>query len=498
MMGIIIGYGCLRWLLDIQLGLLPFQENTLDFWIPAFLTCLPMWFWMRPRAQLLDGSWGEENEELLYLFLMTMAIVIPTYASQCYLKTRSFDLIEVNTAAQVQAMPDEKYFKIASFLLDTNHIISDTHSKVLGETEDQIRYKEYFLCPFKGTTSLWYYFSYQEIIGNTLYGQEEKAYHQRFLAASKKAFGRSIRSPITYFERLDNTDDHSYYTTVLDLHHPNLDISHLIVLRPQTSPFKARTGAYFFWTWASALVGALLIWIMVIYTPLNRAAWVSFGKEPMRRNPSLKKVLQPIDPRGSYKATAFLFWASILFFAVALFLGAGNYVPNSSQWLSWGTLSGEAVLKKGEYWRVFTALFVAGSFGFLLFNLLILVITGMFLEPLLGSAKTLWSYFLLGIIANAASVYWYRLDLWAPAGSVGLVGWCGLLFFFSAIRTYGSRHRTFLWNFLISYGLLLFFIDIVGGFNTAAHIFSFLGGFELGLLLHLIQGKQLSERAQQL
>ncbi|MGH1339048.1 MAG: rhomboid family intramembrane serine protease [Aureispira sp.] len=496
MVGVFFGYGLLRWLFDIQLGFLPFSEDMLDYWIPIALPWLPLSIWIHPRIQLLQLSWDKENAYSFYLYLMAIVIILPTCISQQYLKTSSFALIEVDTAEQIQATPNEKYFKIQAFELDTSEMVSYTSAKVIGKNEDQVQYQASFLCPFPGTASLWYGFSYKEVCSHSLNEQEEADYHQRFLRTSKKALSKALFPKNTpYFERIVPSNTPTYFHTVFNEYYPNLDPSTVTILLPQDHEFETRTGNSFFWTWASFFLGLLLIWIMVTSPPLEDTASVTFEQELNHRKPLLKQLLQAINPRGTYKATAFLFWMPIIIFMGSLFLGVGNYVPNSKQWLSWGFLSGEAVLKQGEYWRIFTALLVPGSFSLLLINSFALLFAGFFLEPLLGSFKSLWSYFILGIIANFASVYWYRLDLWAPAGSVGIVGWCGLLLFFGLIRTYVPPHRKAFCFFLVVYGLLLWGLSILGSFNTAAHHFSFWGGIEFGLVLHFMQGKTLAQRA---
>ncbi|MCF7798630.1 rhomboid family intramembrane serine protease [Candidatus Woesearchaeota archaeon] len=140
----------------------------------------------------------------------------------------------------------------------------------------------------------------------------------------------------------------------------------------------------------------------------------------------------------------------------------------------------------GEVWRIFTSMFLHGSFGHLLFNMYALMIFGPLIEARIGRKRFWFAYFLAGLVAALAYIgYSYVIgtpDAAAVGASGAIMGILGLvilllpnlrvLFFFvipMSMRTAGILFAT---------------IDFVGLFNPAssvAHV-AHLGGLAVGLL----------------
>lgn len=70
-------------------------------------------------------------------------------------------------------------------------------------------------------------------------------------------------------------------------------------------------------------------------------------------------------------------------------------------------VSGEAVFKNHQYWRLFTALFTHSDFGHLLSNMPLFLIFGWYLRAFFG----VWTFpvasFFIGVASNLATIYFY-------------------------------------------------------------------------------------------
>ena len=152
-----------------------------------------------------------------------------------------------------------------------------------------------------------------------------------------------------------------------------------------------------------------------------------------------------------------------------------------------GALEPEAVVAQGEYWRLFTALFLHGGFLHLGFNLFALYVLGPPLERSIGTIRTLACYLISGLASSAGVVALNEIGLihvdqliGASGCVLGVVGaWAGFL-----LR---HRHAPHARQQLANIGLIVV-IQIAFDLSTPevsmpAHMFGLVAGLFLGLIL---------------
>ena len=152
-----------------------------------------------------------------------------------------------------------------------------------------------------------------------------------------------------------------------------------------------------------------------------------------------------------------------------------------------GALEPDAVVVQGEYWRLFTALFLHGGFLHLAFNLFALYVLGPPLERSIGTIRTVACYLISGLASSAGVVALNEIGLihvdqliGASGCVLGVVGaWAGFL-----LR---HRHAPFAKQQLANIGLIVM-IQIAFDLSTPeismpAHMFGLFAGFFLGLIL---------------
>jgi rhomboid protease GluP len=152
-----------------------------------------------------------------------------------------------------------------------------------------------------------------------------------------------------------------------------------------------------------------------------------------------------------------------------------------------GALEPHAVVAQGEYWRLFTALFLHGGFLHLAFNLFALYVFGPPLEGSIGTIRFLACYLISGLASSAGVVALNEIGLvhvsqviGASGCIMGVVGaWAGFL-----LR---HHHAPFAKQQLANVGLIVA-IQIAFDLSTpqvsmAAHMCGLVAGFFLGLIL---------------
>ena len=152
-----------------------------------------------------------------------------------------------------------------------------------------------------------------------------------------------------------------------------------------------------------------------------------------------------------------------------------------------GAVEPDAVVTQGEYWRLFTALFLHAGFLHLAFNLFALYVLGPPLERSIGAIRFLACYLISGLASSAGVVALNEIGLvqvgqliGASGCILGVVGaWAGLF-----LR---HRHAPFAKQRLANIGLIvaiqIAFDLSTPQVSTSAHMCGLVAGFFLGLLL---------------
>jgi len=152
-----------------------------------------------------------------------------------------------------------------------------------------------------------------------------------------------------------------------------------------------------------------------------------------------------------------------------------------------GALEPYAVVVQGQYWRLFTALFLHGGFTHLLFNLFALYVLGPPLERLIGAVRFALCYLISGLVSSAGVVLLTVIGLvqvtqlvGASGCIMGIVGaWAGFL-----LRHRHAPHaKQRLANILLIVVIQTAFDLSTPQVSMAAHLCGLIAGFLLGLAL---------------
>ena len=171
-------------------------------------------------------------------------------------------------------------------------------------------------------------------------------------------------------------------------------------------------------------------------------------------------------------------------FGLMLAWGLHPMQPAMDDLIRWGANYGPKTTQ-GEWWRMFTCMFLHIGLLHLLFNMVALWNVGSFMEQLLGSTGFLVLYVVAGLLGSVASVAWnpFVISAGASGAIFGLIG--GLLAFL--VRHRDAQQHAFLaalrTNTLAFLGFNLIYGFIQPGIDMAAHLGGLAGGFVCGLAL---------------
>jgi rhomboid protease GluP len=134
-----------------------------------------------------------------------------------------------------------------------------------------------------------------------------------------------------------------------------------------------------------------------------------------------------------------------------------------------------AYIRMGEYWRLFTSLFLHLHFGHMIINSLSLILFGPALEKMLGTCKFIIVYIWSGVFANVATLFLLP-PLYSHLGaSSAIFGLFGVYSYLIVIhKNIIDRRNTQIIITSLCMGVVMTVMN--PNINIIAHTFGFLGG----------------------
>lgn len=154
--------------------------------------------------------------------------------------------------------------------------------------------------------------------------------------------------------------------------------------------------------------------------------------------------------------------------------------------LRYGAVYEPLIFQEHQYYRLLTACFMHFGIEHLVNNMLVLFVTGGYLEQALGHVRYLILYLTAGVLANLISCFWNAglgeavVSAGASGAVFAVVG--GLLWV--ALRNRGRLGNLTLRQLLIM-AVLSFYLGFTeGGVDNAAHLGGLVSGFLLAIFLY--------------
>ena len=205
---------------------------------------------------------------------------------------------------------------------------------------------------------------------------------------------------------------------------------------------------------------------------------VEQARREFRRGPGRRVVT------GGITATKVLLAALFAVFALELLVGGANGLfqgPSERTLIRLGAMQ-PFLIANGQYWRLFSAIFLHAGLLHIAFNAYALWIFGAAMEQALGRTRFLLVFFVTGFLASAASY------AFGPVESVG-VGASGAIFgVFGAFIAYNYRRRQHAMNaanLRMALTVIVLNAVIAIGYSSIdwrAHVGGLVAGFALGYL----------------
>ena len=200
----------------------------------------------------------------------------------------------------------------------------------------------------------------------------------------------------------------------------------------------------------------------------------NINKKNEKRNKVAEKIFSYKKPIITYIIIAICI---LLYIIMEIF---GNGSTNNITLLKFGA-NLDVLVKNGEYYRLFTSIFLHIGIMHLLCNMYSLYIIGREVESLFGKIKYIIIFILSGVFGSVLSIA-FSHNVISAGASGAIFGLLGALLYF------GMHYRTYLGEALVRSIIPILIINLIIGFlspgiDMAAHIGGFVGGILVSMMV---------------
>lgn len=489
--GFVISYSLINYLLVIKTEFLRLNEDVLQIWMPIIFSFLLLYFLLKKQLKCLDLESVSKNfGVVLTYFLATATIAVPTIFFQMYLETATGKLTTANNIDEILLLPKTKYYIVENLYVDKNRAGAYTDIFYTGSGNESIKINFYVVSPItinrydaaRTNYPVWYGLSFEKNINNTLDEKEKEKLWNEFHNKSIEEFENKDLMEFKYFERISYNDKYENYSKAVEKTKLNSDSLKPIILIPVNDDFENRNGNKMLLAIITLIVGMFFILTIVLFVPLDEDYYNKMIKDGLKEDKEIGQFVALFIPRKHYFITPILINLNILIFLFLVASTGSFFSFKADELLNLGANYRPNVLN-GEYWRLFTCMFLHGGIMHLLMNCYGLFLGGLFLEPVLGRVRYIISYLITGLFASAVSLIWHEATV--SVGASGAI--FGIYGIFMALLTTNFFNKAFKSTFFVAIGvfiLISLLMGFQGNIDNAAHIGGLISGMLVGYLFY--------------
>ena len=461
-----------------------------DFWFPAIIPWIPITIWLKPRLRVLTFKKDSDKGRFFFQVITWLTVGVMLSISQNYLATATRKLTRLETIADIETVPKTLYYKLETFSVAPNLGSTYTDFKVSGKYNNHLNFNVYFVIPiFKDSTELaydvpkyWYGIKYKKQVSNRLSAEEKDEKYEEFYDECVENINKYDFYNINHFVRTPKSDDRNNYLNAIEASTFVRLNEKYIVLEPDTANFEDRNGAKFLWIFRVFLVGLVVLLFSLLFPGYNdRQRNKRFSRKKFKQD-DVVKMLSYLIPKGNHFATSIIIDINILIFILTLLSGNDIISPEPWELLYWGGNRRIEVMD-GQWWRLFTAVFLHSGILHLISNIVGLVIAAKFIEPLLGRKNYFILYILSGLFGSLASILWYQNTVCVGA-SGAILGLYGAILGLVYQDAYPKERKKYIFVLISIFVGLSLLGGLAEGIDNAAHIGGLLSGVLIGTVLY--------------
>jgi len=482
-------YMALRWALDLRFGLVQLDEELWDFWIPFLLPWIPLLTIFRKRFHVLTFKRDDDRGRLFLQIICAFSLGGALVISQHFLKAVAGGLKDLQSMAQLDPKDHVRHYRIGHYVVASWMGSSHGTAHTSGRYNEDLNLEVFVVAPIlmdstetlPSNTRAWYGVKFHERMRNRASDAEKEFRWNALMTRVEQEMNVYDFHDLDHFRRVPVSEDRKAFLVAI-ANRTEDTTGEEVILTPVKEPFGAGSGTTLAWIFGALGIGYALLLFALLWTgfdPREHARQLA-GESSSRTPDELDDWYTWLIPKRGRYATALLVDINLIVFIAMVLSGVSFMSPRSPDLVVWGANT-TAHTTAGEWWRIITCLFIHGGFMHLLMNLFGLVIAGILLETMLGSARYALVYLASGIVASLSSLWWHDqvVSVGASGAVFGLLGALGGILLLHR-RSEFDAGRGLLMFVAVYVGLNLVFGFVLPGIDNAAHIGGLLCGSVLG------------------
>lgn len=479
-----------RWFFSINSNILILKEEYYEIWFPFILPWIPITIWLRPKLRILKFKNSNRDtfghQAIVGITMVAMLLTSNHYLTESNAKFK--DLYSIEDLRENYA----RYISLEKIQLDRTLMSAHTNFRTSGKYNQHLNFDIYFVYPFKidGILKYWCGKKYHLQVSHSLEDYQKEQRFRNFYETSAQSFQVYDFSQHSYFEVLPVSDKKEGFVSAIDkaeVYTPD----DLIVIEPKKGNYSSDNSSSFYWIFGSFGIGFLVFLISLILPGYNKVVHQRQLKGIKPKSDDLVDMIKFLIPKDDHFATPIIINLNILVFLIMVISGVGIISPSGIDLLAFGGNRRTEVLN-GEWWRLFTNMFLHGGIMHLFLNIFGLILGSLFIEPVFGRIKFFTIYILSGICASLASIWWYdnTISVGASGAIFGIYGaFLGLL-----LTDVKHKKKKGIFNMLAIYVGISLISGFTGGIDNAAHIGGLLSGIITGLIIYFLDKKSIKRK----
>jgi len=484
-----VGYNFLYWLFFIELRIFDLH-SAIPIGAAFILAGLVSYLIFVPRLKILHLERKGKSLEDLYIFVLTIAFAFPMVFTLNYIEKTAGKVTELDFIKEISDVKETKFYTLKNSYIRKSSSSEFSMVETGGRNNQDFHMYIYIVTPIfndvkdviNPKVSAWLGIKYHKRISNYFAPEKKEELHRKFFYDSHFDFENKKISEFVYLNRIENSDTKRGFieATKANKFYKTNDT----ILVAMYEPFEAREGdslrVAFYFTLGSTLFSLIAILIPKInYEKLEEVKAKGFSET---RRKGIQEFLNFCRPREGFFVTPILVYINIIIFLLIIFFGLDFLTDYNLLLQKWG-VSYSSVVNDGEYWRLFTSLFINNSFLKLLIITSFLMGFGTILEPTLGKIRYLIAYFGSGILANFVFIFFDNSICHGAAGALfGLLGVSIIMAITKSINPISSKILLML--VLMFVGLLLV-ASLIQREVPIALIYGILSGLIVGTTIYI-------------
>jgi len=470
-------------------------------WIHFHLTLVKKEFWvlllplvlalgilgiMGRRLKMLPESDSGRGWREFVGMLVGFTGVAMMMLTQGYLSHQLAQVTTLSVPDSLLSRPETLYYQFDMVKIEKEKMGYAVETRLISRRVGMDRaFELYVVFPFRDQQTVWYALSFREQIHlSFLSDQDEETQYRHFLQRCEQQMRHYDFENKRFFKRVAFSDAYDgFRAAVRQVEGEEAEkLPLLVFLEPLDQLPHDRSRLNLIWIGGSFLIGLFLTGVSLFFIPLDFRVVRKDGR--FRKNQPADSqfgelIRQAIWPTRENWPRTILPFMLLLIYVIMVLGGVNVFDPSGQELLRWGGVQ-QFALAQGEWWRLFTSVFVHAGLMHVFSNVVVLCVVLWICDTLFGPYKPLMVFLVSGMgSAWITTCFSQSILVGASGGIMGLIASVLVVYAFYPAKRVSRVEKGLL--LMILGGTLL--VGMFSGISNLAHVAGLGVGAVLGLLL---------------